>query len=59
VSNYKRGVRYPGEGAPYPADHQRHRHQECAMLAELIDACRRLHGLDGAARTLISLTIAR
>jgi MmgE/PrpD N-terminal domain len=30
-----------------------------AQFAELIDACRRLDGLDGAARTLISLTIRR
>ena len=28
-----------------------------AQFAELIDACRRLDGLDGAARSLISLTI--
>jgi hypothetical protein len=29
------------------------------QFAELIDACRRLDGLDGAARALISLTIRR
>ena len=39
-----------GRGAYFVSD---------AQFTELIDACRRLDGLDGAARTLISLTIRR